>query len=376
MDVSGAIQAGWARRPLRRMLGIAIGALSAAAITAGVIYAAASPPVGDDLTAIGYQNVVESGDLYFLIRYQLPVQTVPFGTPVTTPEAWCAELLNQDGCSGTTSQPTDATSLRDGAVNATLYSDAALTIVEAQSSVVRIGHSLAGIYVSPGHGLTFGDANYRICIDPSTNLYSPVTSECTSISWNGAASTQAAQRTQLGTDLIVQLQALELLRGIGTNQYVINNKITTGGKILAIEALSIMDRIIPEFFQVAAISAIGTVYPTTVPGSLPAQQTVTANAVLTGLDVSFQNAGQTLLGNGTVWTALVSLGLSGGLAWVVLKITQNSGQTSVVLAVLTFLTGQLMMIWILWPTISVLMVTIFLLSIPGSWWALRRSPAG
>jgi hypothetical protein len=350
--------------------------IATAGITAGIIYAAAAPPVGTDLTAIGYQNVVDSGDLFFLIRYDLPEQTVAFGTPVTTPEAWCAELLNQDGCIGTSSQPTDPTSLRDSAVFATLYSDAGATIVEEQSAVTRIGHALGGVYVSPGSTLTFGDTDYRICIDPSTIIYSPATPRCTAIAWNGAAATIEAQRAQLGADLVVQLQALELLRGVGTNQYVINNKITTGGKILALDALAIIDRIIPEFFQIGAITAIGTIYPTTIVGSLPLQQTVTANAAATGLDVSFQNAGQTLMGNGTVWTALVSLALSGGIAYVVMAITKNSGQLSMPLTVVTFLTCQMMMIWILWPTISVLMVTIFLLSIPGSWYMLRRAPAG
>lgn len=371
---TGATQA--RRRPFRRAYAIIAAILVTAGITAGVVYAAASPPIGTDLTAIGYQNIVDQGDMFFLIRYQLPEQTDPFGTPITTPQAWCGELLVQDGCVGSSANPSDPTSLRDSSVFATLYTDAAATVVAEQSAVTRIGHSLAGVYVFPGHTLTFGDSSYRVCIEPSSVIYSPATRECTSIAWNGAGSGQAVQRAQLGSDLVVQLQALELLRGVGENQYVINSKITTGGKILANEALSVMDRIIPEFFQVAAISAIGTIYPTTASGNLPLQQTITANAASTGLDVSFNDAGEELLGNGTIWTALVSVTLSGGVAFLVMKITEQAGAVSNVLTVITFLTMQATGLWILWPTVSVYMVTVFLLSIVASWFILRRSPAG
>lgn len=354
------------RNSAKRLLAGA-GVIVLSGLVAGAVLAAASPPVSSD-AALATRNIIESGDLYFLARFELPLQSSGFGTPVTTPEAWCAQLTDLTGCSGTTSDPEDPTSIRDQAAFVTLYSDTSATIVEAQITLQRVGHSLTGIYLPPGHGITWGDTNQRVCIESSPILFSPISKQCIPVTWNAAASDTGSQRDQLAADLVSQLEILEALSNLGKNFYIVNGKVTTNGTALALEALNVMPQIVPQAFQAASAQSIATAYATPSTG-LASQNAIDATRTATGQAAQSAAASQELFGNNTMWGAFSAMLVGFGFAYGVFFVTGER-----VMSVVTMLTVEMVFMYNGWPTVSVVAVTAFLLSIIATWFVLQRRP--
>ena len=319
-----------------------------------------------------YRNVVQTGDLFFLVRYELSLQLTAFPTPVTTPEAWCQYLRTQTGCTGSAASPTDPTSLQPNYALASLYSscntDCSTGTLEQQEQPPRVGHGLAGFYVSPGHTLTWGSTAMRGCIEASSAVFAPSARSCTSVNWNTAASTASAQLTQLGGDLRTVLRTLEPLRAVPRNTYVSNNLVTTAGRVLAYEALPGLERLIPTYFQ-AASQAAGPGFATPNPATpLALQQRLDATATATAFGATLGATGSALLGvSGGAFATILFFALGGVAAGFMFKLTQQP-----VLAVLAFIAPPLVGMFVRGPSVSAVLVGVAALALPAVFFVVKK----
>lgn len=220
-----------------------------------------------------YRSILEADDLFCLSDYELPVALTD--SPVS-PEAWCAELVDTTGC--TDRAPLYPTTLETGAAYVTLYDGADIL---GQSQVPRIGLALGGTYLAAGHAVTWGNTNITACVESSRTAYDTFTQACLNVLWSAAANTEAAQRADLAQDLLALLQGLEALDPfVETNGYVINSLITSTGRVLALEALSLMDRILIDTFQSQAVQAVTTDFTPGTGLALQSNIDATATAVV------------------------------------------------------------------------------------------------
>lgn len=357
-------------------------ALALATVTVLIAIALAGGPV-EHVRAVGgpaptlntnnancYRNIIETGDLYCLIRYELPTYTTA-SPPPGSPEAWCAELVDKDGCIADPVEPTNETSLPSDAAYVTLYqncgADCSTGTLELQTRVPRINHSIGGAYLSAGHAVTWGDTTVNGCVESSASLYTVQSRSCLPVVWNAAATDVDSQRTQLGSDLVADLRSLEANRSLGLNSYVTNNLITTGGRILSVEALSIMDQIIPERFQAASDKTIATAYAT--PSSVVAlQDTLDTDAALTNLPTAFVNIGALLGGiSGGAMATIFFIGIGGVVFWWLFQQTSEY-----VIPSAGFVTVAMIGIFVRGPSVSVVAVAAVGLSFIAGMFILRK----
>ena len=276
------------QRSSGRRIALAVAA-AAIGVLATVLPAHAQVPNPDVFInqVLAYRNLNETGDLFFLIRYELPIVT-PAGA-----DAWCAELEKTDGCSLTPPVPEAPWSLDVGTVTLTAYTAFTTVPVVAQATgAPRIDHSLGGIYFTPGHGIEWdtenGGSDVQVCVDPSVTLYVPATAACAPPSWQAGATTTAA-RAQLETDILGVVLNIQIERlyqfGVLVNS---KNLLTSEGGKLATEALGFMDSLVPNAFQTSTGSTVNAGY-TPVAGDSALQQALDAAAagsgVLDSLDV-------------------------------------------------------------------------------------------
>lgn len=311
-----------------------------------------------------YRSIVQTGDLFCLTRYELPTKTSA-DVPVS-PEAWCAELVNQAGCTDDPVVPDEPTSLIPDSAFATLYTGSTL---EDQTRVPRIDHGIAGNYLEPGHAVTWGDASVEGCVESSATLYSTQSQSCIPVVWNTADNTQAEQREQLGDDLVSQIRAIESLRSLPLNSLVTNNLITTAGRTLALEALNVVDRIVPGVFQAAAERAVTEGFAT--PSADTAlQASLDATATAGEIPTAFAQIGSDLGGLSAGAMATIFFIGVGVVLFVFLHgITQEWVIPSVGL-----LSVAMVGVFVRGPSVSVIAVTALLLVFVGSMWFLRRVP--
>ena len=245
-----------------------------------------------------FRNIIEDGDIYCLMRYQLPTFVTATPPPVSA-EAWCAELVDQDGCTSDPVEPTNETSLITGAAFVTLYQncgvDCSTGTLESQVRTPRINHALGGSYLAAGHGVTWGDPTVNGCVESSATLFTVTSRDCLPVIWNAAASDESTQRTELGAALVGNLVSIESNRNLSLYSYVSNNLITRAGRILSVEALSVMDQIIPERFQAASFRSQDTAFATPT-GILPLQASLDAKAAAAPISTAFTNLGTSVFG--------------------------------------------------------------------------------
>ncbi len=318
--------------------------------------------------AYAFRSIVATDDLFIVMRYELPISTA-----VSTNDAWCAELNDADACDGDPAAPTDPTSLVRGSAFATLYSDGYGGTLVEQVTLTRIDHALTGIYVDAGHSITFGNAVTQVCIESSTTLFTSPTVECLSLVWSAATNTEQGQRDDLAavmagpTGPMVNLQSARLQ---SANTYISGvNLITPAGQVFALEAMSFMDRIIPNAFQLSAGPSITTAIATPSSDS-DIQQMLDATAVASGITQDLENVGQQYLGLSGATTALtatlvVAFGL-GGLMWSLTK--------SPALAILGTLTPLTWAMWVRAPTFAVIAAMIAVFATLGTWYFIRKAP--
>lgn len=220
-----------------------------------------------------YRSIIDGNDLFCLARYELP-DSISDGVS----DAWCAELVNQDGCDGTPADPTEPTSIPNNTVFLTLYDgcvlgDCASGTILNISRIPRINYGLAGSYLVAGHSVTWGDSDIHLCVESSDDplVFGTPSIDCIPVVWNTNANDTAVQRDNLGADMVDQVRAVGILEAQPTIAYVANNRINSDGKVFAIEALSNADRILGSYFTE------GTSF-VTIPGTTPvAGSTVQAN---------------------------------------------------------------------------------------------------
>ncbi len=317
--------------------------------------------------AYAFRSIVATDDLFIVIRYELPVSTL-----ASTTDAWCLELNDSDGCDADPASPTDPTSLVPGAAIASLYSAGYGGVPTDQVALNRIDHALTGIYVDAGHSITFGNPTTQVCIESSTTYTSP-TYDCVYPVWSAAANTELDQRNDLSALMsgpTGPMIALESARLQSDNTYVNGvNLITPAGQIFALEALSFMDRIIPDAFQLGAGSSITAAIATPASDS-KIQISIDATAEASGLTQDLENVGQQYLGLSGPTTALGGTILAalayGGLLFALTK--------SQPLAVFGFLTPFTWAMWMRAPTFSVIAAMITVFATLGAWYFIRKAP--
>ena len=319
-------------------------------------------------TANCFRNIIQTGDLYCLVRYELPTYTTATPPPAA-PEAWCKELVNTDGCIADPVEPTLETSLITNAAFITLYTDCDVApaycsagVLQAQVRMPRINHSIGGVYISDASTITWGDTTVNACVESSDLLFSVQSSDCLPVAWNTAEDNQTDQRDQLGRTLLDELRAVETNRNLPFNSYVANSYLSTGARVLALEALSVMDQIIPTYFQAASDTALITPYATPV-GSLALQVSIDATAAATDIPAAFVDLGDTVAG--------IFFGIFAALAffWVY----KRTGDY--VLPAAGFITVGMIGIWTRGPTVSVVAVAAVVMSMIAAMFILRKISA-
>lgn len=301
-----------------------------------------------------YRNIIEDGDIYCLMRYELPTFVTATPPPISA-EAWCAELVDQDGCTADPVEPTNETSLITAAAFVSLYQncgvDCSTGTLESQVRVPRINHALGGAYLAPGHAVTWGDITVNGCVESSTTLFTVASRDCLPVVWNAAAVDEAAQRAQLGSDLLSNLISVQTNRNLPLFSYVSNNLITSAGRILSVEALSVMDQLIPERFQAASFGSQDAAFATPT-GTLALQDSLDTKASAAEITTAFSNLGTSVLGisGGAMSTILFLMFAVASFAWFHVK------TKSLPLATTSAVTIAMIGVYTRGPTVSVIAV--------------------
>lgn len=204
-----------------------------------------SPENGDISNVTCFRNIYETGDLFCGLLYELPVKNNESVLPISTPEAWCAELINTNGCTGDLIEPSEPTSLINNAAFFKIYDDTTLLGV---NQIPRVGVSVGSVYLTNGHGVTWADANINVCLENNPNIYDNTLDECINVIWNGVADTQAANREALGNWLISAITAIGINESRSFNYYITNGKINTNGLTRALEAVPNATKILGDIF--------------------------------------------------------------------------------------------------------------------------------
>lgn len=291
-----------------------------------------APDINQSFVAC-YRSIVQTDDLFCLTRFELPTHLTE--APVA-PEAWCALLVDTDGCIADPVDPTNPTSITSGAAYITLYDNATLL---GQAQVQRIGHTIGGLYFPAGHNITWADGNITGCVQSSDTLFTTTTEDCIPVFWNTSANTTAAQLAKLSGDLVAQMAALETVDElIPAGGYVVSNKITPAGRDIALEALNVMDVILTGAFQSAAVPGITDSFATP-ETELPLQTSV--NATATAVAGGFQGVGTSF----GVPAGAVGLGMftAIGIAVfaIVYRVTDGNASMSVAAMLTAMLSGTL-----------------------------------
>ena len=322
-----------------------------------------------------YRNIIDAGDLYCLIRYELPTFTT--GTPPPgSPEAWCAELIDQDGCITDPVEPTNETSVIQDAAFVTLYQncgvDCTTGTLEHQGRIPRINHALGGAYLSAGHAVTWDDPTVNGCVESSSTLYTVQSQSCFAVVWHTAATDLESQRTVLGTALVGDLRSIESARGLQIGSLVTgSNLVSIAGRELAKEALSVMDQIVPERFQAASAAAIVTGYATPT-GDTALQTDLDTTASGTDLVAAFADLGNTLAGlSGGAMATIMFLAVALIAFWWLHKRTDEY-----VIPSFGFVTVAMIGVFVRGPSVSVVAVAAVALSLVGAMFMLRKVPTG
>lgn len=332
------------------------------------VYAAASPDV-EISEAQAYRSLNEPGDLFILIRYELPLGDGGAGT-------WCVLLNNDDGCGDTPPAPSEPTSLPQGLVFLSFLTSGFDGDLEARVQPPRIDHALGGLYFGPGHGFTWEDADIRICVESSDTAFAPRAKVCMPPSWiagdgplDPTPGTTAA-RDALATNLRQMMLNVQAERLFPLGSLVSSaGKITTAGRIFATEAFPIMDRVIPDAFQTGSSQIItGDYTPVTADSAL--QVAVDAVGQTSGVAADMDIVAQAYFGiDGSTLTILAALAVafvSGGFVFVATK--------NPVLASFGFMVPLLVGTWLRAPTIAVIFTIIAILIVPTAAMFVRKTP--
>ena len=169
--------------------------------------------------ANAFRNVVQSGDLLYIMRYELPVAQ---WDPPTGPGAFAA--LTE------------------------LYSDSSETILLGRRVTPVTGDGLTGIYLAPGHGLTWNSATIEFCITGDPITFGATTLQVCTIPVYNDGSTLSATSTVLGSVLLTMMSNLEQAADKTPTTYVSGGFITTEGVPFAQYAFQPITSVAPQVF--------------------------------------------------------------------------------------------------------------------------------
>ena len=227
------------------LLAILAAAVSSVAVFNNRVEAQTSPSLQvNDVTC--FQSIYELDDFYCGVVYELP--TYVSALPITTPEAWCDELLNKDGCTGSLIEPDEPTSLQQNAVliRVKQISTGALYAI---NTAPRVGFSIAGVYASAGHGITFGDSDLEVCVEANENIYlTSASSVCVSPVWSTAENNLEASRAALGQYFFGAVLSKGLAESRSLSYYQSGGLINSLGAIFVEEALPGATQLLPDTF--------------------------------------------------------------------------------------------------------------------------------
>jgi hypothetical protein len=346
----------WKRSTRTRVarLFVAVVALGLSLLYSAPASAAVAPAVTLD-DARAYNNLIEPGDFFFMLQYVLPIS----GTT-----NWCTYLNNTAGCADTPASPDEPTSLLNGYAWVELYSAAGATL-EVQQQPLRIDYALGGIYIAPGSAFTWPPTDMRVCISPEPSAFDAGTavSSCLAPGYDTLLTSRQALARDLG-NMVTNIQAG---RDLPANSLVIAGqggafKVTSDGRKLALEALSVMDQIIPSAFQAASTRALSTPYATPVEGSSSLQTAIDSSSqglidIGAGIGSIFGiQSGRTMLF--IVWALL---GLIAGLALYGMSAKRGNGEP--VFVVFGIGGGMMVGMWTGGPSVATVFLTLFLLAV-------------
>ena len=316
-----------------------------------------------------YQNVVATGDILFLFRYELELLT-PAGAV-----AWCDELTDTDGCSDTPSNPTAPTSLSTGLAELRFYTDAALTDLRLQTDVPRIDHALGGLYAGTGHGLAFDSGTARACVESSATFFTVQSTACSPILWRGAADL-AATEILLGADMVQLVLNLQDARELAAGELVSGTGLITtaageSGQLFALEAFAIADRIVPAVFQTSGSLVLpGHTVPT---GRTALQQSLDTQTSGGTVDLALAAVGQEFFG--ASGRQLAILGVLTGMLFLggfVSYATKGDPAWTIIAAWVPVVLGS----WFAAPTIAVIFTAMSVMAMLAVLWVARKVPTG
>ncbi len=325
----------------------------------------------------GYENVVTTGDILFLVRYELPLETSDGS------DAWCAELTNTAGCADTPPAPTAPTSLSTGLAEIRFYTDAALTDLRLQKDVPRIDHALGGLYAGTGHGLTFDSATARVCIESSATLFTIQSTACSPVLWRGAADL-AATEALLGPDLVQMMLNLQDARELPSGDLVSGTGVittanarvsgvdieNTTGQLFALEAFAIADRIVPDVFQTSGAAVLPR--HTVATGQTALQTSLDAQASGGTIEVALAAVGQEFFGmNGPELAILLVLGAVLFMGGITAFATRGDAVWTIIAAWVPIVLGS----WFRGPTIAVIFTALSVMALLTVLWFARRVPS-
>lgn len=230
-------------------------------ITLNNVSAQTSPDIEISISSC-YSHIYEADDLYCAVVYELPTYTSTV-LPISTPEAWCNELVNKNGCTDNPVNPTEPTSLTQNSVFITLE-DSTLQSLAGINTVRRIGFGVGGVYLAAGHNVTFADPNLVICITSNEDIYTTANvQKCVTPTWNSLTKDFVTQRTALGEFFKAGMIAKGLNEARSLNYYMTNDKINLTGSFIVEEALPHASVLLPETFT-SSFSGIVVSTPTPV----------------------------------------------------------------------------------------------------------------
>lgn len=208
--------------------------------------------------AHAFEHVLETDDLLILVRYELP-----------TDDWRSADYMVDHTCDDVDDLDDNCwNSLETGMVLHTLYDDDRDTgMLSGVRTISRIGHSLSGIYLEAGHGLTWDDTSYETCVEGSSTTFSPVPNACFTLFWH--SSDDLASTSAVIEPYLVQM-ALNIEEEFPKTPttFVNMDKITDEGVRFAREAFPAIMSVVPGAFFAGVDHAFDDFGPDATPTDL------------------------------------------------------------------------------------------------------------
>ena len=325
----------------------------------GSISANTPAPGGVSILEInGFQNIVNTGDRFYLVYYDLDLST------------WCNTnvLANDDGCSDSPPFPKYP---ETQAGNLVLNFKDLSGNTSASSFIRRIGDSLGVVYIGAGNTIPFNDPNYQICLETiSTGSKGwTMTPVCSSIIYRQASdNTLSANRNELRNYILANVYSIEQNVNLQTGTLISNSGVITaeGQKITEV-AFPGLFQIIDNLYSLSGVDVLDEFTP----GSLsPLDNTMQSQTNQTSIPTDVNRASLEFLGIGGQAGMLAIIVIVGGL----LSVTSYLVTGNSFVAWVGFMMLPMLSMWISVPTFSYIAVILIVLGIATGLWLVVRSP--